>query len=109
MGTPRKKGEGPLKSAAVGYSALVRFSQRDRALQDREGWMLCNSGLRGYEVQRDDCADSFRLDDDALAHVMRQALKGSKPHIKALVAHCAGREALLCHFLKRGYSLSDDE
>ncbi len=80
----------------------VRFSDRDRACQDREGWGVFDSGARGLEIQKDDCTDAFRTDDDALAFVVRCALAGSKRHVKALAAHCAGREAYLGHLLKRG-------
>lgn len=80
----------------------VRFSKRDHALQEREGWAVFESSTRGPEIQRDDCAAVFKFDEDALAHVMRRALAGSKPHIKALVAHCTAREAYLGALLKRG-------
>lgn len=47
---------------------------------DAEGWGVFNDG----EIQRDDEANKFASDADALAHVKARAAAGSAPHHEAL-------------------------
>ena len=71
------------------------FSEQDRAVMAGEGWDVIEAGVRGPEIQRSDESRAFQSDKDALEHVMQQALAGSCLHVRALVAHCVGREANL--------------
>lgn len=71
------------------------FSEQDRTIMASEGWDVIEAGVRGPEIQRADESRAFQSDKDALEHVMQQALAGSYLHVRALVAHCVGREANL--------------
>lgn len=55
----------------------------------QEGWALFKDGLNdhNYRIERDDEADVFPGDDEAIAFVERLALLGSKVHKLALDVH----------------------
>lgn len=56
-----------------------------------EGWLLSlqqgGSDNGRFMIERDDDAEDFATDDDALEHVKRQAELGSEIHRDALLAH----------------------
>lgn len=59
-----------------------------------EGWILASyqgTGLR--QIRRDESADAFASDADAVAHVKAQAQAGSERHMEALKEHL--RDALV--------------
>lgn len=70
----------------------------DQALNEAmaaEGWALIDVNAEGlYEIQRDDEANIFETDEDALEHVRRLADRGSKPHMEAMKRHAADADQL---------------
>lgn len=82
------QGECNVRSKTV-VMPKVRCTKLDCAIMEREGWAVFNEESLP-EIQRDDEADIFVTDDDAIAHVMRRALAGSATHVRALVLHCQG-------------------
>lgn len=62
-------------------------SARADAVMAAEGWALFDVGGGLFEIERDDEADRFATDDDAVAWVRARAAEGSQPHIDALRRH----------------------
>lgn len=63
----------------------------DKAQSEGEGWLLsaCHGGKYAglYQIQRDDDANVFIDDDEALLYVTEMAEQGSELHRRALNAH----------------------
>jgi hypothetical protein len=49
-----------------------------------EGWLLCDSGSRGLQVEKDDDSDVFSDDVAAQEFVHKKAIDGSDYHQRAL-------------------------
>jgi hypothetical protein len=62
------------------------WAKPDWQIEDGEGWALFNVETRP-EIQRDDEADVFASDEDAIAFVADRAKDGSDPHLRALALH----------------------
>ncbi len=50
-----------------------------------EGWAVFESDSRGTEIERDDEADVFKDDNEAVLYVQDKAISGSALHSRALV------------------------
>lgn len=68
--------------------ARPRFPDYDAAKAQAEGWAMFEAEGR-YQLQRDDEANVFESDADAIIHVAVCAKAGSKLHLEAL--HMIGR------------------
>ena len=67
----------------------IKWTATDSRMAVKQGWDLFDCGER-FEIERIDSPDDrdesiFESDDDAVAFVINEALKGNKRAIKALI------------------------
>lgn len=75
----------------------------DMTQAEAEGWIFCDGG-----IQRDDEADTFDSDSDAVAYVAARACEGSAYHAKALTLHTAAMSAALDEIVDAAGCVQDD-
>ena len=105
------------RQTALAHPTLNRswtLADQDRAC--REGWAIFEAsrgGITLLEIERNDVNDPpfenaphFEFDEDARAHVYKQACKGSRFHRRALRIHQEGRRAWR---IENGIENADDE
>lgn len=63
---------------------LTEWRRRHGARALRQGWSIFESGTHGLEIERDDSANVFERDEDAVEYVRRQAQRGCPGAIEAL-------------------------
>lgn len=87
-GLTTKRMAGLYVTGAVSVLA-ERWTNRYSGKACEEGWGIFSRGgeFGPFEIERDDEMGVFEFDDDALAHVVREAERGSQWHYEALVVH----------------------
>lgn len=98
----RKKSASKHRNARQTPNSLeFTWSRKEEDRADSEGWNIFHAsrdGIEVYEIERNDTNDPphekapyFQWDEDAVAHVAREARRGSAFHRKALRVHRAWR------------------
>lgn len=85
-----RRPNGEKEPRPAGLPALPEWTPADCAAACDEGWCVFNvDGGGPLEIERDDEAEVFESDDEAIAHVRRRAKAGSELHQKAITLHDA--------------------